>query len=72
MNLIDRINKFENGDCTVREFNKIFKSKIVGFSDNLQVEIGNIHDTDTTRLLIIGKANIKHNFYSKCRENKHT
>lgn len=61
--LIDKINHFESlPECTVAKFNEIFTSKLEGLDQNLEVEIGELADTDTTRFLTVGKLIIKHNF----------
>lgn len=61
--LIDKINHFESlPSQSVDEFNKIFDVKLTGLSGDLDVEIGELADTDTTRFLTVGTLIVKHNF----------
>jgi hypothetical protein len=60
--LMDKIIAFEKTAATVKEFNEIFAVKLEGFDPTLEVEIGELADTDTTRFLTVGKNIVKHNF----------
>lgn len=61
--LMDKITHFETRtNCTVREFNEVFDMKLEGLDPDLEVEIGELADTDTTRFLTVGTLVIKHNF----------
>lgn len=60
--LIDKINHFESTTGTVAEFNNIFAVKLEGVCPSLEVEIGELADSDTTRILTVGKLIVKHNF----------
>lgn len=60
---MDKINHFENNtNGTVLAFNEVFTSKLEGVCPTLQVDIGELADSDTTRFLTVGSLLIKHNF----------
>lgn len=60
--LMDKINHFETTAGTVAEFNEIFTVKLEGVCPSLEVGIGELVDSDTTRMLTVGKLLVKHNF----------
>lgn len=64
MNLIDKIRMFEAlPQQTVAEFNKLFTNcKLDDLAADLEVEIGELADSDTTRMLSVGKLTVKHRF----------
>ena len=64
MTLIDKINNFESAPAqTVAEFNKTFpQNKLENLPDLLEIEIGEIADSETTRYILAGSLLIKHNF----------
>lgn len=70
--LIDKINEFEAlPKQTVEEFNKIFTDKpLKDLMNHLEVEIGEIADTDTTRYLMVGNLIVKHSFAGKKDDNE--
>lgn len=63
--LMDKINRFESLPVSsVEEFNKLFPlCPLENLAGNLEVEIGEIADVDTTRFLLVGSLIIKHSFY---------
>lgn len=64
--LMDKINHFESLPVsTVAEFNKIFNVKLTGLAGELEVEIGELADSETTRWLTIGSLLVKHNFVAR-------
>lgn len=64
--LIDKINHFESLPVqTVAKFNGIFDAKLTGLNEELEVEIGELADTETTRFLLVGTLVVKHNFTPK-------
>ena len=62
--LIDKINRFESSaDNSVKAFNALFTdTPLTDLAEHLEVEIGELADTDTTRFLTVGNLTIKHNF----------
>lgn len=61
--LMDKITHLEEKtDGTVLSFNKLFTTQLDGVCPSLEVEIGELADTDTTRWLTIGSLLVKHNF----------
>lgn len=62
--LMDRINKFENLPVqTVAEFNKVFtECPLLDIAENLEVDILELADSDTTRFVQAGHLTIKHKF----------
>ena len=62
--LIDKINRFESLPVSsVTKFNEIFpQCKLEGLDGNLEVEIGELADSDTARFLLVGSLIIKHSF----------
>ena len=69
--LMDKINHFENNtNGTVSDFNEIFPNKLEGICPSLQVEIGELADSDTTRFLTIGSLLVKHNFTPTTGDDK--
>lgn len=62
--LMDKINYFESLPVQdVKSFNEIFTgAKLEGLDQSLDVEIGELADTDTTRFLTVGTLIVKHNF----------
>lgn len=65
--LIDKINRFESLPVSsVAKFNEIFpQCKLEGLDGNLEVEIGELVDSDTTRFLLVGSLVIKHSFQAR-------
>lgn len=65
--IMDKINEFEsNSTQTVSQFNKLFPfAKLENLADGLEVEIGEIVDTDTTRYILVGGLVVKHSFENK-------
>lgn len=72
MNLIDKINQFESlPSQTVGQFNRIFKNcQLKDLSPNLQVEIGEIADSDTVRFISVGSLIVKHRFVKDTEQLK--
>lgn len=69
--LIDQINEFESqSKQTVATFNKIFTCKLTDLCDNLEVEISELADSDTTRFLSVGSLIVKHNFTPRTGDEK--
>lgn len=70
--LIDKINEFESqSKQTVAKFNEIFSTcKLTDLCDNLEVEIGELADSDTTRFLTVGSLIVKHNFTPRTGDEK--
>jgi hypothetical protein len=66
---MDKINAFEKTNQTVANFNAIFDVKLTNLCDTLQVEIGELADTDTTRFLTVGNLIVKHNFTTNRTED---
>ena len=63
MRLMDKISQFEKLTGTVAQFNEIFvNAQLKEFKDDVEVEIGELADSDTTRMLTIGSLIVKHNF----------
>ena len=64
MNLMDKIKHFESlPKQTVSEFNKLFTNcKLSDLAGELEVEIGELADSDTTRMLSVGSLLVKHSF----------
>lgn len=63
MRLMDEITRFEALPVqTVQTFNEVFTVKLQGLAPDLEVEIGELADTDTTRFLTVGTLIVKHNF----------
>lgn len=62
--LMDKINHFESlSSQTVKDFNEIFtNSPLESLAPDLEVEIGELADSDTTRFLTVGKLTVKHSF----------
>lgn len=68
--LMDKINYFETTAGTVADFNKIFTAKLEGLDQSLEVEIGELADSDTTRFLTVGSLIVKHSFIPRTGEEK--
>lgn len=63
MNLIDKINAFEDGTETVSSFNMIFTNcRLTNFDANAIVVIGDPVTPETTRLITINGESFRHNF----------
>lgn len=62
--LIDKINYFESLPVqTVGEFNQIFPyTRLEHLPAELEVEVGELADGETTRWLLVGGLIIKHSF----------
>jgi hypothetical protein len=62
-NIIDRINKFEAGEETVFNFNKIFSEvPLLGFSATDLVKIGEPCSPEIVRMIKIGDKEFRHSF----------
>lgn len=61
--LMDKINHFESLQSqTVKDFNEVFSSKLRDVPDYLEVTIGGLADSSTTRFLTVGSLIVKHDF----------
>lgn len=62
--LMDKINHFESlPSQDVKTFNEIFtRTQLTGLEPTLHVTIGELYDTDTTRILTVGKEVVIKNF----------
>lgn len=59
----DRLSEFENTECTVDDFNKIFDDvPLLKFNKTDNVIIGHITKNATTRQLLINNIAIEHSF----------
>lgn len=68
MNLIEKINRFEETSQSVECFNLIFENcPLVSFSESAYVEIGSPGDTDTRRYVTVGNKTFLHDFSYKER-----
>ena len=61
---MDKIMYFETlPSQDVKTFNEVFtRTELTGLDPTLDVMIGELADTDTTRFLTVGKLVVKHNF----------
>lgn len=69
---MDKIKHFESLPAqTVEQFNSIFvSSPLKDLSQDLEVEIGELADTETTRFLLVGSLIVKHRFVKDTEQAK--